>query len=335
MKKFLCIILFLSLLICCFGCTSKSNDNIGNNLSSENHEEEFNETYYEDLYDEDTYNEDTDDEEEGEPLLSDDCDYIIADGLEDDNYYELVANEEEDYSGIIIKVGVIKNNKWLIKPTQNSPLVDKDGTFKGPDADEYDDVTVHAYYIGNGCFFYRGGTKGTSYVDVAFNVEKNISYCSEPYNGWHPDHKNFLINQEIKEYGGNGTVETEVMTDCGKYILLYYIHYSEYGEAKILNLDNMKTKIVKLTDIPYENRQVYPMSKDGLFAIYGYHYLAFYNHSGKKVIDVSKYELAYKEQEIQFRNGECTFLIKNNGNSIYEITLDKKGKVIDSVKFDN
>lgn len=50
--------------------------------------------------------------------LSDECDMVLADGYDnEDNYYELVATETEDFDGTKIKIGVIKNNEWSIKLT--------------------------------------------------------------------------------------------------------------------------------------------------------------------------------------------------------------------------
>ena len=51
------------------------------------------------------------------PQLSESCDMVLASGYDGDDYYQLVANETEDYNGVKDELGVIKNNEWLLKPT--------------------------------------------------------------------------------------------------------------------------------------------------------------------------------------------------------------------------
>ena len=65
------------------------------------------------------------------PQLSKSCDMVLASGYDGDDYYQLVANETEDYNGVKDELGVIKNNEWLLKPTLDMPFVNDDGSMKG------------------------------------------------------------------------------------------------------------------------------------------------------------------------------------------------------------
>ena len=70
--------------------------------------------------------------EEIETKLSDSCDKILASGYDaNSNYYELVANEKEDYTGTKIEMGIIKNNEWVIPLTSNSPFISESGLLIG------------------------------------------------------------------------------------------------------------------------------------------------------------------------------------------------------------
>ena len=88
-------------------------------------------------------------EQTSEPKkLSRECDEVLATGTNSNgDYYEVVANKVEDYTGLSVYVGVIKNNEWLLEPTKDMPFVSEENTFNsnGPEAGE---IT----YVGNDCF---------------------------------------------------------------------------------------------------------------------------------------------------------------------------------------
>ena len=67
--------------------------------------------------------------------LSDTCEQVLASGYYGDDYYEIVSNQFEDYSGLKFEVGVIKNNEWLLEPTSDMPFVTEENMFKenGPE----------------------------------------------------------------------------------------------------------------------------------------------------------------------------------------------------------
>ena len=70
-------------------------------------------------------------EEQSGEQLSASCDYILAQATDSKgNYIELVANDSETYDGSQ-SIGLIKNNKWVIEMTDDSPIIDENGLVYG------------------------------------------------------------------------------------------------------------------------------------------------------------------------------------------------------------
>lgn len=264
-----------------------------------------------------------------EKRLSDDCDKVLADGEDENgNYYELVANETEDYSGVIIKIGVIKNNDWSIQMTEKSPFIGESGLLSKYTGDSnvtgsiYDEKFAKFYYIGNGCFYYNNtivnGNNGKS------------------YNGY--EHEYYMPVVQCDRENGEDIM---ICNDDGKYIL------SNYGEKfKVLDAETMKTETIDVIQ-DFGIDYAFPYA-EGLFACMN-HYSdnesnGFYNLKGEKVIDLSKYKLARNtydssasygiSQSLVFENGECTFKITNELGTDYMITINKKGDVVNSEEVD-
>lgn len=261
------------------------------------------------------------------PELSDECDKILAEGEDENgNYYELVANETEDYSGVTIEIGVIKNNTWSIPLTTNSPFIGESGLLSLYDGVNsatgsiYDEKFAKFYYIGNGCFYYN-------YTILNGNNGKS-------YNG---NESNFIpVVQSDRKNGEN----IMICNDDGKYIL------KKYGEKfRVLDAKTMKIKTINVS-CDYDIDYAFPYA-EGLFACMNYssdvQTNGFYNLKGEKVIDLSQYTLAkntyYSDctggysgiyQSLVFEDGKCTFKITNEVGTNYIVTIDKKGKVIDS-----
>jgi hypothetical protein len=260
-----------------------------------------------------------DSNETEEVKLSDNCDKILASGYDaNSNYYELVANEKEDYSGTKIEMGIIKNNEWVIPLTSNSPFVSESGLLIGA----------------------RGVFKGSIYEErfAIFNYIGAGSFCYE----------SIVWNSNTKEtYIPDGTLEIKgtkpFVNNDGLFII------SKYDENfKLLDVNTMTTKEINLrrsfsNGIDY----CFPYS-EGLFACMDYSSDSkangFYDISGNKIIDLSKYQLAKNtyttsntggysgpKQNLVFENGKCTFTITNDQGSDYVITIDKTGNVINSV----
>lgn len=256
--------------------------------------------------------------EEIEAKLSNSCDKILASGYDaNSNYYELVANEKEDYTGTKIEMGIIKNNEWVIPLTLNSPFVSESGllvgakgVFKGS---IYEERFAIFNYIGAGCF---------SYESIIWNGNTKETYI--------PD----------------GTLEIKgtrpFVNNDGLFIVSQY-----NNNYKLLDVNSMSIKEINLREDGWDIDYCFPYS-EGLFACMNYssdkETNGFYDVDGKKVIDLSKYKLATNTyttsntggysgptQNLVFENGKCTFTITNDQGSDYVITIDKKGNVVNSV----
>ncbi|MGN1154010.1 MAG: hypothetical protein ACI4S3_08265, partial [Candidatus Gastranaerophilaceae bacterium] len=137
-------------------------------------------------------------------LLSDTCDKVLASGSTGGNFYELVANQKEDYNGTEITIGVIKNNEWLIPLTKQIPFLDEDNKLLSGGADIYgfEPYPSYFYYVGNGCFLnqYWTDVNSPKYTLLNSNNEKKF-YLDEQYD-------DFVLQYELAdEYiSDNGTL---------------------------------------------------------------------------------------------------------------------------------
>lgn len=266
--------------------------------------------------------------------LSEKCDYILCEGYDGEDFYQLVANEKEDYNGVKIKVGVIKNNEWVLKPTSKMPLVDKDKTLYGSDVAGLDDAPKSIYYIGFGCYLYRARTKEyhSTYEEIIYNaknqkyyeqknMEENEIVVFSPRPLDHTTSEDFEEDWEIKS----------------KNVIITTTEYESETVLKILNLATMKIKEIKV-QTPSESTGihiVHPVS-EGIFAIAGKYYgCNFYNTTGKLLFTIKYEEIPreYLYAPIIFEYNKCIFTVENNKGSIYDITVNEKGKVIDSKEF--
>ena len=255
--------------------------------------------------------------------LSGGCDKVLAAGRDsDNNYYELVANEEKQGDDIFVEVGVIKNNEWSVPLTDESPFVGYNGALSLYDEDYaetdgsiYDEKYAKFYYVGNGCFYYNNtllnGDSGKGYIgkDEEYNIV--VHYGDE-----------FICN------------------DDGKYLL-----YKPEDKYMLLDAKTMKTQKVNLTQDSWDIQYAFPYS-EGLFACmnqtFDRYSDGFYNEKGEKVIDLSGYRLVGNTfsadgkvlQPLIFENGECTFKIADDSGANYNITIDKSGKELKREKAD-
>lgn len=262
--------------------------------------------------------------------LSDDCDIVLAEGYDkDENYYELVATETEDFDGTKIKIGVIKNNEWSIKLTSKSKFIGEEGLLRKYTGNSnvtgsiYDDYAAF-YYIGNGCFYYDG-------IILNGNTNKYYTGNAQPIIQC----KGLVSSQK------NDTAQMICAND-GKILL-----EDSYDSFSLLDTNTMKVKVIS-SPKDY-NMHVFPYS-EGLIAYLSFasgksDINGFYNIRGEKVIDLSKYDLSDKVYDINgiggdnkimqsfvFEDGKCTFYITNDQGTDYKITINKKGKVIDSIQ---
>ncbi len=274
--------------------------------------------------------------------LSEDCDKILATGYDNDgNYYELVGTEKQEYNGTIIKLGVIKNNEWLVPLTTDMPFIDennglikyyyhKDGELSLkdiPSSGEYikanDKKALYGiYYIGHGCFWsnaiiYNANNQKFSTYSPIVCTAGGAFYGSYLFNGidteiFIPSEGKYLVNRgkEILDVSTMETIPTGYQGNCSE---CGVCPYSEGVFACVCEYSN--------TD-----------------------HSGFYNISGEKLIDLSGYNLnqinfdsefgfgGYLTQALVFEKGEATFHILNDAGYEFEITMDKTGEVIKSVQ---
>ncbi len=308
MKKIISILLVVCLLFCATACSKKSIEADRDNIEKTTQEDK-NSTELKNQEPE------TKEPETEMPKLSDECDKVLASGYDaHGSYYELVANETEDYSGTTINVGVIKDNVWSIPLTTNCPFLGEDGLLLISSQSIYDEWH-RFYYIGSGCFGLTS-THNPRYAQVIWNGNNGKSYV--PYGS---NSEYAVVRFDAKK---------ELVNNDGFVIL-------ESSPIKYLELETMQVKTMenKVGNSTY----LYPYS-DGLFAVND----KFYNLKGEVVIELSEYNVQnslttsydksndYLSPNLVFQNGKCTFEMMNDQRTKYQITIDKTGKVIDSVK---
>lgn len=285
---------------------------------------------------------------EDEPRLSDDCQTVLASGYSDNgDYYELVANEEEDYTGVVVKVGVIKNNKWLLEMTSDMPFVDSDGTLYGSSIGGLDTAPDTIFFVGNGCFHYRVEKNSSyrKYEEIIYNVEngKSFELTSDGERG--SDYPTYVAYDDLSYISrgrlfGNGTKSNAcddqwVIWQCYDYD--YIRDFTKEGiEIVLLNTDTMYTKTLSLGRLGLD--PLCHIYSEGLFCVTNNSGMfKFFDSYGNEKLDLSHYQLTHDEQGLFFEDGKCTFTIINNAGNTYTVTVDKSGEVIESkeYKFDN
>ena len=274
---------------------------------------------------------------------------VLASGQDaDGTVYELVASEVETYAGVAVTVGVIKNNQWLVEMTSEMPLIDEDDTLYGTGVSGLDSAPETIFYIGNGCFIYRNVESpeygSDTYQELVYNSENGKYY--ELTDGGkmgskqssHVIYKEYSLDREKLDLCKPHHIYVTDMLYCAvasdeELVLWQYsAHWQDGDEVVFLNTTNMRTHKVKLQKNIAETKLIYPLS-EGFFAVYTFRNdLMFFDTSGKMVLDLSMYELTHEEQPLLFVNGKCSFTIFNNAGTIYKITVDKQGQVLDSSK---
>ncbi len=241
------------------------------------------------------------------------CDYILAEGTnKNGDIYQLVANESKSYDGKS-EVGIIKNNKWLIELSSDSPFVDESGKiiyidnymrqFDYPESDDLYGYSKTYMFINNCCFIAKEDSR--NHYDVILNAENGKNYIVE--NGWFETE--FKDDNLIGQYD-----ENIVIRDWD----------SKDKSYEILNTETMS--IVK----EFTNDDFYyitPISEGVFYAIKDKegNGKAFYDSNGQKVVDLSKYKISGCGF---FIDGRCIFTAINSSGKEFEITIDKSGNVI-------
>lgn len=266
--------------------------------------------------------------------LSDSCDKVLASGSYNDDYYELVATQEETYSDVVVKIGVIKNNEWLVPLTTDIPFINEDGRIytdhyydhdasyeNASSTKNLDNISDDDYhFIGNGCFHIYESRVG----DIIYNAELDKELILPKSGGAGVDFYTLHLKKSLDEY---------ICSD--KFIVEYYKD-SNYQDVRVLDTNTMEMNII--IENPECHDVVGPLS-DGLFAMgydYGSSVNAFYNVDGNKVLDVSEYKIHYTNDTHNeypyFENGQFKFVTTNEAGTKYDMIIDKTGKVLSNTK---
>ena len=256
-------------------------------------------------------------EEQSGEQLSASCDYILAQATDSKgNYIELVANDSETYDGSQ-SIGLIKNNKWVIEMTDDSPIIE-------------DGVVV---FFNNYKLYKRSG-------------DTNISFITDNCIKFHEASKEFFwnyktgktcemkMNGEDKIVGFTGYKEKTLLNE--KYIIIMENAHSYINSTcKIFDTDTMQ--FAKVFDTRYFDGGSVQVFSEGLFfarrdrnADSNAEVGGFYDINGNLVIDFSKFEDKYKINRYpeRFIDGKTSFRAKNASGKEFEITIDKQGNVL-------
>lgn len=285
--------------------------------------------------------------------LSETCDKILATGTnKNGDFYELVANQEETYDNVNIKIGVIKNNEWLLEPTSNMPFIDEEtGLIKAGNStfgiddikienSEIDNLYGTFKYVADGCFCICKGIQknlsvsGASQCTTIFNAENKKTYYNngEPYLSYDEESNFVLVDLDKEAKHGNHLLIQHRYSIGG-------LPFEEFrSDFFVLDTNTMKTKmIVEGT----EYNIVAPVG-DGLFAVgdslysdtIGNAIMYFYDLEGNKVIDLTSYNdgEVYSAGSSHFVDKTFTFWVENDAGTKFQVTIDTKGKVISSVE---
>lgn len=310
-KKLVILFIAICMLLCLPACGTTKTDSYANNTPTESKPDSTQSS------DESTQIESESDTETSTERLSDSCDKIIFDALDLDNddYYQLVANQQEDYNSVKTQVGVIKNNEWLVPLTSDIPFVEEDGTFLGLYAKSiYKMSRDQFHYIGNGCITYE------------CYYQNHLVYNAET--------QKYYFNQE---YGTNFTLPKEHKLSADDPLLITkFANYGESATVEILDTNTMESKRVDVqypSDFGIDGKSVHAIS-EGRFAIVtennSYGKIAFYDITGRMIF--SSRCIFDKYYTPEFVNEKCVFKVLNDADTVFITTIDTEGKVIYSVE---
>ncbi len=264
------------------------------------------------------------------PRLSDSCDRVLCTGYEGSDFYELVATETEDYAGVKVKIGIIKNNQWEMPLTSDMPFIGENGALLGGKGLE--DVKEYSfYYLGRHCFFYRDGIIYNVKLDKSYKAEK-VSYDMYSYDGM----KIFTTIDKIGEE--TQYVYTQLNSDA---VITSVKNYSDHDEVELLNLNTLEEMepICIKRGRPGAEYMFFAMSEN-VFVTASWPLnnvagdMAAYDIYGKELFSSSHFKIPrsypyHYDQHIVFQNGKCTFYTENNNGTIYKVTIDTTGKVLE------
>lgn len=246
------------------------------------------------------------------------CDYVLAEGTSTaGDKFELVANDSQSYDSTQ-SVGLIKNGKWFIEMTDNSPIIDENGSvyyfssFKG----EYDR--------------YISPDWNTDTYPNTYRLVSNNCFLLGEYILWNFETgKTYTLPGDYRSY----YKFSENITNENKVILHIVSEYS-HNEVTYKILDTKNMAVIK----EFDKDDFYSVGifSEGLFYAVtrntdldgdGYTDKAagFYDENGNLIINLSKYNIT---EGGVFSNGKATVTAENDTGKQFEITIDKAGNVL-------
>lgn len=246
--------------------------------------------------------------------LSASCDYILAQATDSKgNYIELVANDSETYDGSQT-IGLIKNNKWVIKMTDDSPLIKDNGVIFGFNwYKNYSSGHENAFkFISDSCLKFTEYEEGSLFWN--FETEKTYKMA---------DTFEDIVKDSLRNSDSNSLSEELILIreyEKGEYIF------------KIFNTRTMS--IVKSFPKNYFIASSIKEISNGLFfakqtttdsnsTVSGFYYA-----NGNLVIDLNKYNYEIYRYPERFIDGKTSFRVENESGKKFEITIDKQGNVL-------
>lgn len=224
--------------------------------------------------------------------------------------YEMVYRKEENYETSVVKFGILKNDKWVLE--LDNDIFEYNASSHGS--------YMHMNYVGNGCFM-QGisrvyGTGVTVWRYIVYNADTGKKFATEDFSAEVP----------IPIYKN----DNKMIIRC--------IRYNKKADFTVLNTDDMSTKkfSVKGYIADYSN------ISEGLFAVSvgtGHPEISFFSAEGVKQQNIKPRKTGVSENydrnknfTVVFNNGKCTYDVYNDANTMYTITIDKQGTVLDSYK---
>lgn len=246
-----------------------------------------------------------------EAKLSDECDYLLAEGTSTTgDVYELVMNESDTYDAKQ-SIGLIKNNEWLINMTSDSPIIDE--------------ATGSVYYFNKFKERYEYYLNTHKKYPTTYKLVTNNCFSLFDYCLW-----NFESGKIYHLNNGEEMILDDQVIDTNR-VIITTDHVAEF-DCKVLNTDDMT--VVKSIDRFISHNQAKPFS-EGLFYAYAGDVnekkMGFYDENCNLIIDLSKYGV---DEGGIFLDGKAVITARNSTGKSFEITIDKKGNVISEKAID-
>ncbi len=255
---------------------------------------------------------------EAQKRLSEDCDMILCTGYDGEDYYELVANQVDNYPRSSILVGVIKNNTWLIELSSQSPFLNEDSWWKT--SQYYEKIQDKFIYLDEGCFLMKNDGID-DYHSVIYKPDTNISFAVAKMSIgiYYSDDYSKIINDDK------------------------FIAVSTDWKLTVYDMSTGNSDAIKgfFSDDSIHLPNSLQGISDGLFYARGdtstWHnfdyvqYEGFFDLNGNMIIDLSNYSIS-KSNGYLFTQGKYTMTVKNENGVNFDITFDTSGQIVSQEK---